>query len=64
MHLSRLSLTNIRQFDHRIFEFQPGFNLLVGENGAGKTTILRGLLGTVGAAKQGTPVPILNDDDI
>ncbi|MFC7336132.1 AAA family ATPase [Haloferula chungangensis] len=64
MHLSSITLTNVRQFDQRTFEFQPGFNLLVGENGAGKTTILRGLLAALGAPGQMGRRPWLEDDDI
>lgn len=59
-----MTLTNVRQFDQRTFEFQPGFNLLVGENGAGKTTILRALFATLGSAKQMGRRPRLEDDDI
>lgn len=64
MHLLSLTLTNVRQFKHRMFQFQPGFNLLVGENGAGKTTILRGLLAALGSARQMGRSPGLEDDDI
>jgi energy-coupling factor transporter ATP-binding protein EcfA2 len=64
MHLSRLTLTNVRQFEQRTFEFQPGFNLLVGENGAGKTTILRSLLAAMGGTQQLGRRPRLEDDDI
>ena len=63
MHLSSLTL-NIRQFEQRTFQFQPGFNLLVGENGAGKTTILRGLLAALGGTQQMGRRPKLEDDDI
>jgi predicted ATP-dependent endonuclease of OLD family len=64
MHLHSLKLTNVRQFKQRTFEFQPGFNLLVGENGAGKTTILRGLLAALGSARQMGRRPRLEDNDI
>lgn len=64
MHLQSLTLTNVRQFEQRTFEFEPGFNLLVGENGAGKTTILRGLLAALGSARQMGRRPRLEDDDI
>lgn len=64
MHLHTLTLTNIRQFDQRTFKFQPGFNLLVGENGAGKTTILRGLLAAMGSTRQMGKRPRLEDSDI
>lgn len=64
MHIHTLTLTNVRQFDHRTFEFEAGFNLLVGENGAGKTTILRGLLAALGSARQMGRRSLLEDDDI
>lgn len=40
MELKHLTLTHIRAFDQAEFEFQPGMNLLVGINGAGKSTVL------------------------
>lgn len=63
MHLSSVTLINIRQFKDRTFEFQPGFNLLVGENGAGKTTILRGVLAALGNARR-AGWRSMEDDDI
>lgn len=64
MHLSSLTLKNVRQFEERTFKFQPGFNLLVGENGAGKTTILRCLLAALGGTQKMGWRPILEDDDV
>lgn len=65
MYLSSLTLSNVRQFDQGTFEFQPGFNLLVGENGAGKTTILRSLVAALGgSAQQSARRTRLGDDDI
>lgn len=40
MQVKRLELINVRAFEHAVFEFQPGMNLLVGVNGAGKSTVL------------------------
>ena len=40
MKLKHLSVTNLRAFDHITFDFHPKFTLLVGVNGAGKTTVL------------------------
>ena len=40
MILKQLSLARVRAFEQADFDFQPGMNLLVGVNGAGKSTIL------------------------
>jgi DNA replication and repair protein RecF len=40
MHLTRLSLTNFRNYDRQSFEFAPGMVLLLGENAQGKTNVL------------------------
>ncbi len=40
MQLKKLELAYVRVFDQAAFEFQPGMNLLVGINGAGKSTVL------------------------
>ena len=43
MRINTLELTNVRGFTHAKLEFQPGFNLIVGINGEGKTTVLESL---------------------
>lgn len=43
MRFNTLELTNVRGFTHAKLEFQPGFNLIVGINGVGKTTVLETL---------------------
>lgn len=43
MQIQKLTLTNVRAFEHAEFEFQPGMNLIVGVNGAGKSTVLDAL---------------------
>lgn len=43
MRINTLELTNVRGFTHAKLEFQPGFNLIVGINGVGKTTVLESL---------------------
>jgi predicted ATP-binding protein involved in virulence len=43
MKLKHLNLTNIRAFSRAEFTFEPGINLIVGINGAGKSTVLDSL---------------------
>ena len=43
MKATSLRLTNVRGIEAAEFRFQPGFNLIVGVNGAGKTTVLDSL---------------------
>lgn len=40
MKITRLSLDNVRAFEEGEFIFNPGFNLIIGINGAGKSTAL------------------------
>ncbi|HEV7676952.1 MAG TPA: AAA family ATPase [Candidatus Dormibacteraeota bacterium] len=41
--VTRLRLANLRAIDTAEFRFQPGFNLIVGINGVGKTSVLDAL---------------------
>lgn len=43
MQIKRLALTQVRGFERAEFTFQPGMNVLVGVNGAGKSTVLEAL---------------------
>ncbi len=43
MSLQRLHLKNFRLFEDKTFEFSNGINLILGENGSGKTTVLESL---------------------
>lgn len=40
MKVTHLKLTNVRVIESAEFRFRPGFNLVVGANGVGKTTII------------------------
>jgi putative ATP-dependent endonuclease of OLD family len=40
MHLSKLEVENFRQFENFSIEFNKGLNLLVGENNAGKSSVI------------------------
>jgi len=43
MKINTLELTNVRGFTYAKLDFQTGFNLIVGINGVGKTTVLESL---------------------
>lgn len=43
MRLDRLHIQNFRCYEDATFDFQPGFNLVVGVNGSGKTSLLQGI---------------------
>lgn len=43
MQVNRLTLTNFRGLTNSVLDFAPGFNLIVGINGAGKTAVLEAL---------------------
>lgn len=43
MKIERLTLTNFRGVAYRSFNFHPEFNLIVGVNGVGKTSVLEAL---------------------
>lgn len=43
MHISRLTLVNYRNFKNTRLKFQRGVNTIIGENGAGKSNILRAI---------------------
>lgn len=40
MVLHEVSISNFKMFEHIKLVFEPGFNLILGDNGVGKTTIL------------------------
>ena len=43
MRVTHLELTNVRAIKAAEFDFKPGFNLIIGVNGVGKTTVLDAL---------------------
>ncbi len=49
MRIDELRLTGFRCFDQAVFKFQPQFNLIVGDNGAGKTSVLEALAVAAGS---------------
>ncbi len=61
MIVTRLKLANLRAIESAEFHFQPGFNLIVGVNGVGKTTVLhaisRGLAHAIGVGEGARTAP-------
>lgn len=58
MNISKLKLTNFRAFESFEIELNPGFNLIIGNNAKGKTSILDGLSIGIGSFLIGLPSPI------
>ena len=44
MYIRQLRLQNYRNFENFSVEFEPGVNLILGENGVGKTNLIEGIL--------------------
>jgi predicted ATP-binding protein involved in virulence len=49
MRIDEITLKNFKKFEQQQFRFAPSFNLLVGRNGSGKTTILDGISVAMGS---------------
>ncbi|GAB4335819.1 MAG: AAA family ATPase [Desulfobulbaceae bacterium] len=69
MIVTRLKITNLRAMETAEFRFQPGFNLIVGVNGVGKSSVLDALVVCLSAAvkqanKLRTRVEAFATDDI
>jgi predicted ATP-dependent endonuclease of OLD family len=43
MHISKISLSNFRNFKEKKVEFKEGINVIIGHNNAGKTNLLKAL---------------------
>lgn len=55
MNLSRVRIKNFKGIEEKEFQFAPGFNLIKGENGRGKTSILEGIAVGMGGFIAGIP---------
>lgn len=67
MRIERIELTNFRSFTSRTFELAPSFNVLIGDNGAGKTAILDALAigaGAIFLGLDGMSPPGIHRDDV
>lgn len=48
MELREINISNFKMIEQMNISFQPGFNLLLGDNGAGKTTMLEAITVALG----------------
>ena len=55
MYIARIRIQNYRCFRDSTIEFQPGLNVIIGENNAGKTTLLKALALIFDRKTQGRP---------
>ena len=49
MKLTQARITNFMGIENRELVFKPGFNLIKGKNGAGKTSVIEALAAGLGA---------------
>lgn len=61
MYVSHLSLLDFRSYSHVDVEFQPGVNVLVGQNGQGKTNLAEaiGYVATLGSHRVAADVALI-----
>ncbi|HEX8434960.1 AAA family ATPase [Archangium sp.] len=67
MRIERIELKNFRSFESRTFELSPSFNVLIGDNGTGKTAILDALsigAGAIFLGLEGASPPGIHRDDV
>jgi predicted ATP-binding protein involved in virulence len=67
MRIARLFLQNYRSFAAKSLEFVPGFNVLIGDNGTGKTAILDAIavaLDPIIYKAVGFPARTIRSDDV
>ena len=53
MFLKNITISNFRAIENMNLEFQEGFNIVIGDNGVGKTSILEAISVTLGGFLRG-----------
>lgn len=67
MRIHHIDIKNFRGIEHLAFDLHPQFNLLIGENGSGKTAILEALtvaMGSFFVGIRGADSRLIRDEDI
>ncbi|UUS13709.1 AAA family ATPase [Stenotrophomonas sp. CD2] len=62
MYLAELGISNFRKISAATLRFQPGLNVLVGANNAGKTAVIDALRSLLAGLDE--PYPRLDSDDV
>lgn len=55
MHLKQVTIENFRGISNMTLDLQPGINLLIGDNGVGKTTVLEAIVAGLGPCFKDIP---------
>lgn len=55
MYIEKVSIKNFKAIDNIEIEFRPGVNLLIGDNGVGKTSVLEAITVALGGFLAGIP---------
>lgn len=67
MRINRLTVRNFRGFEDKTVHFHPHFNVLIGDNGAGKTALLDALAiaaGSLFLGFDGVPAPSITSSEV
>lgn len=67
MYIEKVAIKNFKAIDDIEIEFRPGVNLLIGDNGVGKTSILEAItvgLGGFLTGISGVPSKNIQPDDV
>lgn len=64
MYLKNISIKNFKGLEQMELEFQSGVNLLIGDNGAGKSSVLGAVIVAIGGYFQGVNAKGIQIDDV
>lgn len=63
MYIERLSITKFRSIEHLDLEFNKGINIIIGENNAGKSTVMDAVRICLSLGRQWRDIGIKNPED-
>lgn len=62
--LQHIHLENFRCFEHYDIDFTSGVNLLIGDNGSGKTSIIKAVILALNSFSKGSVTRILHASEL